>query len=74
MSHILSYLVLQPGYSLEKTVFLCLGHAQWENISITSMEVDFFGVKSSGCENSHATEVKSSILRKAEFHTAKEAK
>jgi hypothetical protein len=33
--------------------------AQWENISITtSMEVDFWGVKSSSCENSHATEVK----------------
>jgi hypothetical protein len=31
--------------------------AQWENISITSMEVDFWGVKNSGCENSHATEV-----------------
>jgi hypothetical protein len=37
---------------------------QWENISITSMEVDFWGVKSSGCENSHATE----------FHSEKEAK
>jgi hypothetical protein len=23
---------------------------QWENISITSMEVDFWGVKSSGCD------------------------
>jgi hypothetical protein len=36
--------------------------AQWENISITSMEVDFWGVKSSGCENSHATEVKCSSI------------
>jgi hypothetical protein len=26
------------------------------SISITSMEVDFWGVKSSGCENSHATD------------------
>jgi hypothetical protein len=31
---------------------------QWENISIISMEDDFWGVKSSGCENSHGTEVK----------------
>jgi hypothetical protein len=30
------------------------------------MEVDFWGVKSSGCENSHATEVKcSNILQKS---------
>jgi hypothetical protein len=29
------------------------------------MEVDFWGVKSSGCENSHATEVKCSNIRKA---------
>jgi hypothetical protein len=36
--------------------------AQWENISISSVEVDFWGVKSSGCENSHATEVKSSNI------------
>jgi hypothetical protein len=35
---------------------------QWENISITSMEVDFWGVKSSGCEDSHATEVKCSNI------------
>jgi hypothetical protein len=28
--------------------------SQWENISITSIEVDFWGVKSGGCENSHA--------------------
>jgi hypothetical protein len=38
------------------------GHAQWENFSITSMEVDFWEVKSSGCENSHATEVKCSNI------------
>jgi hypothetical protein len=36
--------------------------AQWENISITSIEVDFWRVKSSGCENSHATEVKCSNI------------
>jgi hypothetical protein len=36
--------------------------SQWKNISITSMEVDFWGVKSSGCENSHATEVKCSNI------------
>jgi hypothetical protein len=49
--------------------------SQWKNISITSMEVDFWGVKSSGCENLHATEVKcSNIPQKAKFHTAKEAK
>jgi hypothetical protein len=36
--------------------------AQWKNISITSMEVDFWGVKSSGCENSHATELKCSNI------------
>jgi hypothetical protein len=35
---------------------------QWENISITSMEVDSWGVKSSGCENSHAAEVKCSNI------------
>jgi hypothetical protein len=35
---------------------------QWENFSITSMEVDFWGVKSSGCENSHVTEVKCSNI------------
>jgi hypothetical protein len=35
---------------------------QWENISITSMEVEFWGVKSSGCENSHDTEVKCSNI------------
>jgi hypothetical protein len=38
------------------------GDTQWENISITSMEEDFWGVKSSGCENSHATEVKYSNI------------
>jgi hypothetical protein len=32
---------------------------QWRNISITSMQVDFWGVKM-GCEISHATEVKCS--------------
>jgi hypothetical protein len=37
-------------------------HTQWEKISITSMEVDFWGVKRSGCENSHATEVKCSNI------------
>jgi hypothetical protein len=31
---------------------------QWENISITLMEVDIWGVESSGCDNSHATEMK----------------
>jgi hypothetical protein len=36
--------------------------AQWKIIRITSMEVDFWGVKSSGCENSHATEVKCSNI------------
>jgi hypothetical protein len=36
--------------------------AKWENISITSTEVDFWGVKNSGCENSHATEVKCSNI------------
>jgi hypothetical protein len=36
--------------------------AQWKNISITSMDVGFWGVKSSGCENSHATEVKCSNI------------
>jgi hypothetical protein len=30
---------------------------QWKNISITSMEVDFWEVKSNGCGNSYATEV-----------------
>jgi hypothetical protein len=39
---------------------LYLDPSQWENISITAMEVDFCGVKSSGFENSHATEVKCS--------------
>jgi hypothetical protein len=34
--------------------------AQWENIGITSLEVDFWGVKSSDCENSHAPEVECS--------------
>jgi hypothetical protein len=40
------------------------------------MEVDFGGVKSNGCENSHATEVKCSNIpqKKAKFHTEKEAK
>jgi hypothetical protein len=39
---------------------------QWIIISITSMEVNFWGVKSRGCENSHATEVKyaQTFLRK----------
>jgi hypothetical protein len=36
--------------------------SQWENISITSMEVDFWRVKNSSCENSHATEVKCSNI------------
>jgi hypothetical protein len=36
------------------------------------MEVDFWEVKSRGCENSHATEVLK--LRKAKFHTEKKAK
>jgi hypothetical protein len=31
---------------------------QWEHIIITSMEVDFWELKSSGCEKLHATEVK----------------
>jgi hypothetical protein len=36
---------------------------QWNIISITSMEVNFWGVKSRGCENSHATtEVKCSNI------------
>jgi hypothetical protein len=35
---------------------------QWKIICITSMEVDIWGVKSSGCENSHATEVKFSNI------------
>jgi hypothetical protein len=35
---------------------------QWENFSIISMEVDFWGLKISGCENSHATEVKCSNI------------
>jgi hypothetical protein len=48
-------------------------HAQWENISITPMEVDILGVKSSGCENLHATEVKCSNIPQ-KFHTEKEAK
>jgi hypothetical protein len=40
--------------------------AQWKIIRITSMEVDFWVVKSRGCENSHATEVKcSNILQKS---------
>jgi hypothetical protein len=39
------------------------------------MEVDFWGVQISGCENSLATEVKcSNIPQKSKFHTAKEAK
>jgi hypothetical protein len=43
--------------------------------SITSMEVDFWGVKSSGGENSHATEVKcSNIPQKRKFYTEKEVK
>jgi hypothetical protein len=37
-------------------------HTQWENISNTSMEVDYWGVKSSGSENSHGTEVKCSNI------------
>jgi hypothetical protein len=37
------------------------------------MEVDFWGVKISGCENSHATEVKCSNIPQI-FHTEKEAK
>jgi hypothetical protein len=41
--------------------FTCVS-TQWKNISIASMEVDFWGVKSSGCENSHATEVKFSNI------------
>jgi hypothetical protein len=46
-----------------------------ENYQHTSMEVDFWGVESSGCENSHSTEVKcSNIPPKAKFHTEKEAK
>jgi hypothetical protein len=36
------------------------------------MKVNFWGVKSSGCENSQTTEV--TFLRKAKFHTEKEAK
>jgi hypothetical protein len=36
--------------------------SQWKIISIPSMEVDFWGVKSIGCENSHATEVKFSNI------------
>jgi hypothetical protein len=35
---------------------------QWKIIRITSMEVYFWGVKSSGRENSHATEVKCSNI------------
>jgi hypothetical protein len=38
------------------------------------MEVDFWGVKSSDCENSHATEVKCSNIIHLLFHTEKEAK
>jgi hypothetical protein len=37
-------------------------YTQWKNISITSMEQDFWGVKSIGCENLHATEVKCSNI------------
>jgi hypothetical protein len=44
---------------IEVTVII---YAQLENFSITSIEVDFWGVKSSGCENSHATEVKCSNI------------
>jgi hypothetical protein len=37
--------------------------SHWENISITSMEVEFWEVKSIGCKNSSiATEVKSSNI------------
>jgi hypothetical protein len=38
--------------------------------------MDFWGVKSSGCENSLATEVKCSNIpqKKAKFHTKKEVK
>jgi hypothetical protein len=41
-------------------MFLKYATTQWKIISITSMEVDFWEVKSSGGENSHATEVKCS--------------
>jgi hypothetical protein len=36
--------------------------------------VDFWGVKSSGCEKSHATEVIFSNIPQAKFHTEKESK
>jgi hypothetical protein len=36
--------------------------SQWKIISITFMDVDFWLVKCSGCENSHATEVKCSSI------------
>jgi hypothetical protein len=51
----------KPGLNFEnKKIFL--ESSQWENFSITSMEVDFWRVKSSGCENSHATKVKCSNI------------
>jgi hypothetical protein len=46
----------------ERCWFVLSSTTQWENISISSMEVYFWGVKSSGCENSHVTEVKCSNI------------
>jgi hypothetical protein len=40
---------------------------KWKIIRITSMEVDFWGVKSSGCENSQATEVLTHSSEKLNF-------
>jgi hypothetical protein len=43
-------------------------------ISIPSMEVDFWGVKSIGCENLHATEVKCSNIPQKSVKAAENSK
>jgi hypothetical protein len=60
------YISMPANSHMQKTKFWSIWkwkiYRQWENISITSKEVDFWGVKSSGCKNSHAIEVKCSNI------------
>jgi hypothetical protein len=50
--------------SIFKNIYLYT--TQWENISITSMEMDFLRVKSSGCENLHPKTGPNAFLMRSE--------
>jgi hypothetical protein len=65
--HVLGLLNLKKKkFEAKNTIRVSRGIAsvstQWEIISITSIEVDFWGVKNSVCENSLAKEVKCSNI------------